>query len=285
MRITPFKIPKTGNNAVIVQEDIEEQFYDKFHQHEELQISLVLKGSGTLLVGDSIKRYGPGDVVVFGSYLPHVFKSDINGQDKSHMVSIFFTKENFGEQLFQINELKSLETLLSMATSGFKIKRPNPLMTKYFLNLRDCVGLDRLIQFFGLLALLDHEEKILLSSTAYKTRLKDNEGQRIAKVFDYMVSHFQDKISLGEIADVASMTPTAFCRFFKLHTRKTFSQFLLELRIEHACKLLETQGHKVMVSDIAFRSGFSSISNFNRYFKKTKGMSPLNYAASKLQNH
>ncbi|WP_222984965.1 AraC family transcriptional regulator [Flagellimonas meishanensis] len=281
MKVYPFKIPKTANDALIVQEDVEEEFYNKLHQHEEIQLSCILKGTGTLIVGDAIKRYRPGDVFVFGNNLPHVFKSDLKGQGKSHMLSIFFVKANFGGQLFQINELVSLNGFFAQVNSGFKLTAPTQKHVRFFLKIRDCIGINRFVLFFELLSCLTKEPKTQLSSNDYKTRLRDIEGQRMGKVFDYMFSHFQEQISLKAIADVASMTPTAFCRFFKLHTRKTYTQFLQELRLEHACKLLETHSDKIMVSDIAFQCGFGSVSNFNRFFKKTKGMSPLHYKNSK----
>ena len=282
MKVLPFKIPKAGNNAIVVQEDIEMQFYDKLHQHEELQISYIHRGKGTLLVGDSVHSYNQGDILVLGSYLPHVFKSEGPALHKSHMISVFFTKENFGEQLFKINELKPLHNLLDMSQSGFIIDNPKITGQQLFKKLVDSDGPKRFLHFFELLLFLDQEKKSILSSTSFNTRLKDNEGERMRKVFNHLVSHFHEQISLEDISEVASLTPTAFCRFFRLRTRKTFSQFLLELRLEHACKLLENKGSSMMVSEVAFKSGFNSVSNFNRFFKKVKGISPLNYSTLKI---
>nr|WP_262908929.1 AraC family transcriptional regulator [Leeuwenhoekiella parthenopeia] len=99
----------------------------------------------------------------------------------------------------------------------------------------------------------------------------------MSKVFDFCLSHFQERISLEEIAEIAVMSPTAFCRFFKERTNKTFSEFLTGLRIEHACQLLRTPDQQEPIANIAYAAGFNSVSNFNRYFKKEKGMSPREY--------
>ncbi len=284
MKIFPFKIPKTGDDAIMVQQDIQERFYDRFHQHEEIQISYILKGKGKLLVGDSISSYDEGSILMLGSYLPHVFKSEPGTPEKSHMISIFFTKESFGSHLFQINELNPLKQLFTMAESGLKIVNPPKIGAKYFTKILESTGPDRFIHFFNLLVFLNQSEKSVLSTINFAARLSDNKGERMGKVFDYLASHFQEQISLEDISGIASLTPTAFCRFFKLHTRKTFSQFVLELRLEHACKLLENKKSTMMASEVAFASGFNSVSNFNRFFKKVKGMSPLNYRKSKIND-
>ena len=282
MKIFPFKIPKTGDDAIMVQQDVQERFYDRLHQHEEIQISCILKGRGKLLVGDSICDYDKGSILMLGSYLPHVFKSEPRTDEISHMVSIFFTKDNFGSDLFQINELNPLKHLFYMAESGFRNNKPSRSGTMLFRKILESRGPDRFIHFFNLLLFLNQEEKSTLSGANFRAQLSDNEGERMGKVFDYLVSHFQEPISLTDVSDIASLTPTAFCRFFKTRTRKTFSQFLLELRMDHACKLLEAKGKRLMISEIAFQSGFNSVSNFNRFFKKSKGMSPLDYRASKI---
>ena len=106
MKVLPFKIPKPENKAFIYQEDHEMYFYDKLHQHEEIQISLIVNGEGTLVIGDSVTIYKTNDILVIGSNLPHVFKSEIPPTSKSHMLSLFFTKKSFGEHFFELDELQ-----------------------------------------------------------------------------------------------------------------------------------------------------------------------------------
>ena len=94
MKVFPFKIPKPANIGLIYQEDIEILFYDKLHQHDEIQISFIERGSGTLFIGDKICNYTQGSVFVIGSNIPHAFKSDKNVAQKSKMLSLFFTKSS-----------------------------------------------------------------------------------------------------------------------------------------------------------------------------------------------
>ena len=96
MKVLPFRVPKPVNDALIFQEDKELIFYDKFHQHEEIQVSFIAQGSGTLIVGDTINDYNKGDVLVLDSNLPHVFKSEKLDNTKSHMITLFFTRHAFG---------------------------------------------------------------------------------------------------------------------------------------------------------------------------------------------
>ena len=108
MKVLPFKIPKLEHDALIYQEDKEVVFYDKFHQHEEIQVSYIAAGEGTLIVGDTINYYKKGDVLAIGSNLPHVFKSDVANHKTSEMLTLFFTKTGFGEHFFELEELSLL---------------------------------------------------------------------------------------------------------------------------------------------------------------------------------
>jgi len=102
MKVLPFQIPKPEHDALIYQEDKETVFYDKFHQHEEIQVSYIAEGEGTLVVGDTINYYKKGDVLAIGSNLPHVFKSDTSFKTQSEMLSLFFSIDAFGASFFLI---------------------------------------------------------------------------------------------------------------------------------------------------------------------------------------
>ena len=106
MKVLPFQIPKPTNDALIYQEDREIAFYDQLHQHEEIQLSYIVNGEGTLLVGDTISSYKSGDIFAIGSNLPHVFQSDSNLAEESVMLTLFFTKKSFGDDFFELEELK-----------------------------------------------------------------------------------------------------------------------------------------------------------------------------------
>ena len=135
MKVLPFKIPKPEQDAFVFQVDKDEVFYDKLHQHEEIQLSFIVEGEGTLIVGDTVNYYSKNDILVIGSHIPHVFKSDVKASKNSHMLTLFFTKYSFGESFFQLEELKTLENFFQRSKHGFKVLSKQKLMKELFLSL------------------------------------------------------------------------------------------------------------------------------------------------------
>jgi AraC-like DNA-binding protein len=276
MKVYPFKIPKPNNNALIYQEDIEVVFYDKLHQHDEIQISYIEKGNGTLLVGNSFTNYYTGNVFVFGSNVPHAFKSDTSKNETSKMLTLFFTKESFGTSFFKLEEFEEIESFFVNSLHGFQVTSQLTEIKEIFNKLKKATKLERFIILITLLKLLSNSDINLLSNYTYAKKLSDSEGKRMRKVFDYTLKNVDQKISLDEIANVANMTKNAFCKFFKKRTNKTYINYLTELRIENACKILKSNKDMAII-DVAFKSGFYNISNFNRRFKELKKMTPLTF--------
>jgi AraC-like DNA-binding protein len=276
MKVFPFQIPKPTEDSLIYQEDHELVFYDKLHEHEEIQLSYVVKGAGTLVVGDTVSNYTKGDVLAIDGHLPHVFKSDPNAEEKSLMLTLFFTKESFGQGFFDLEELSEVQTFFRRITNGFRATSHLSSLQEAFLSLKDSSKLDRFVILLNILKLMSKAKKQPLSSFVYKKSYSVNEGKRMQDVMSYTMEHFDESIPLETISEVASMTKNAFCKYFKKRTNKTYIQFLTELRIEHACKLLQ-QKRDSSISLIAYESGFGNLSNFNRQFKMIKKMSPSQY--------
>ena len=278
MKVYPFKIPKPYNDSIIYQVDHELIFYDKYHQHEEIQISYIEEGTGTLVVGDTINDYSKGDILVIGSFLPHVFKSEKMTGQKSKMLSLFFTKESFGSDFFDLEELGSVATFFKRSENGFKVQSNKAKMTDLFNSLNEATKFDRFIILMQLLKLLSRSKSSKLSTFIYEKQYSDLEGKRMRDIMEYTINNYQSPISLEDISEVATMTKNAFCKYFKKRTNKTYFKFLNELRIEQACKLL-MQEHEVTVAQIAEQCGFNNISNFNRQFKAIKGIQPTQFKA------
>ncbi|WP_299778116.1 AraC family transcriptional regulator [uncultured Formosa sp.] len=276
MKVLPFKIPKPQQDALVFQDDLDLVFYDKLHQHEEIQLSLIVSGDGSLIVGDTINHYETGDILIIGSNLPHVFISDENANIPSHMLTLFFTKDAFGPHFFDLSELEALEPFFKRAEQGFKITSKKKHLTSLFYNLKQSSKLESFIILIRMLQITSIASYESLSSFIYDKRYTDNEGKRMRNVFEYTMTHFSQDISLDTISGVAVMTKNAFCKYFKKRTNKTYFQFLNELRIEHACKLI-IKNNDLSISEIAYRSGFKNISNFNRQFKSVKGSIPSAY--------
>ena len=276
MKILPYKITKPENEALVYQEDSESFFYNKLHQHEEIQISFILKGEGTLVIGDAITDFKSNDIIVVGSNLPHVFNSDISSGDSSFMMSLFFSYTSFGKDFFNLNEFKKLQSFFKSSKYGFKLTSNKLIVKNLFLQLKKASSLQRFILFFEIIQLINKSELIQLSSFIYEKAINDNEGKRMRAVFEYTINNFDQPITLEQIASIATMTTNAFCKYFKQRTNKTYFQLLNEIRIENACKLLSKEPD-MPISEIALLSGFQNISNFNRKFKLVKKMTPRSF--------
>ncbi len=281
MKALPFKIPKSSTDTLIVQEDKEIIFYDKFHQHEEIQISIIISGEGSLIVGDAITDYKANDILIFGSNVPHVLKSAYSSE-MSYMISLFFTRESFGNLFFDLPEFHKLSGFFKNSAYGMKVLSKKSKLKKQFLKIVDKEErLDRFTIFLKILKMLKSAETRTISSFVSKRAYTDNEGRRMAKVFQVVMNEFNRDFSLKEVADLTNMTPNAFCRYFKQRTNKTFFQFLIEVRIENACRLLSRESD-ITISETAYQSGFKNLSNFNRKFKEIKGTTPSEYRKSIL---
>ena len=276
MKVLPFTIPKPKNDALILQVDKQPLFYNLFHQHEEIQLSVIKKGEGSLIVGDMVHSFQTGELIVLGSNVPHVFKSTTLKDSPSHMLTVFFKKDSFGNDFFETEELKSLDSFFKKALQGFKILKPTENIIFQFEALFTVSKLERFILFLQLLNGINESGYTPLSTFPQAKRYSDNEGQRMGIIYNFSMNHFREKITLPQIASEAAMTPQAFCRYFKKRTRKTYIEFLNEIRIEEACNLLKKHP-EMSIIEIAESSGFNNISNFHRKFKELKGIRPLQY--------
>ncbi|CAA9194925.1 AraC family transcriptional regulator [Flavobacterium collinsii] len=276
MKVFPFKIPKSGEDPLIYQEDREIVFYDKLHQHEEIQISFIEKGQGAIFAGDTISHYREGDILMIGSNLPHVFRSEVYENESSIMRTLFFTTNSFGKEFFTLTTFKNIHPFLESSKNGFIIHNAPKKITKSFKKLKKADNYERFILFLEIIKWLSNSDREQLSNHLYDKKITDNEGKRMQTVFEHVMTNYQKNINLDEIASIANMTKNAFCRYFKVRTNKSFFQFLIEVRIEHASKLLANNS-ELSVLEIAELCGFNNISNFNRKFKELKQSSPLQY--------
>lgn len=276
MKVLPFKIPKPEQQALVYQEDHERVFYDQLHQHEEVQISYIKEGSGTLIVADTVNDYRAGDVLVIGEHVPHVFKSDPETSTQSVMYTLFFTKSSLGPEFFGLNDMNALRKFFTESEYGMKVYTGGGPLAAFFEGLKEQNQLLRVASLLNIINLLLQVERKALSSFVYQKNYTDDEGKRMNAVFEYALAHFHESFTLDVVAEKANMSKNAFCRYFKKRTNKTFFQFLIEIRIAHACKLLFRNGEH-SISAISELCGFTNIANFNRKFKELKGVTPSQY--------
>ncbi|MFC0603008.1 AraC family transcriptional regulator [Winogradskyella pulchriflava] len=279
MKALPFIIPKPDQANLIYQVDKVKVFYDKLHQHEEIQLSYIVEGQGALVVGDTVNNYTRGDVLVIGSDIPHVFKSD-KDSEASHMLSLFFTEKSFGQSFFDLEELKGIQAFFERSKYGFKLNSNQNKAKRLFLQLENASKFNHFVILLQLLDLMVNSDYKSLSSFVYDKKYSDVDGDRMRNVFEFTLNNYDKDISLEEVSKIASMTKNAFCKYFKKRTNKTYVQFLNEFRIEMVCKLLkEKSDHSI--AEVAYLSGFRNMSNFNRIFKTIKGGTPSLFLETK----
>lgn len=275
-----FKVPAETDKSLHIQHDKLHDFYPYFHQHEEFQFMLILKGEGTLYLADSFHSFGVNDIFLIGSNQPHVFRrSPWNSIEKEEIetISIFFSLTARLSGFFSLYELKNIKDFILQNKQGFKVPAAYTSgIKKRILLLKQAEMLDQLVQFCLLLKDLSLISRELqpLSQTALTNTT--GESHRINDICRYIKDNFRKDIDLEEVAKHACLTPPAFCRYFKKHTGLTFINYLNRMKIQEACKLITSQQHENMAM-VAYDSGFNSVTSFNRVFRNITGFSPKEF--------
>ena len=197
MKILPFKIPKSKDVSLIYQEDKGEILYDKLHQHEEIQLCAIVKGEGSLVVGDSINEYKSGDILIIGSNVPHVFKSDVSNCDATFMQTLFFTKTSFGDAFFELGDFKETQQIFTISESGGILTSNKNEVFTLFQQLKKASNLNRFILFLTIISELLKAEIKPLSTFIYPKKYSDNEGKRMSNIMEFTMNNFQN-ISLDK---------------------------------------------------------------------------------------
>lgn len=269
------------NESFHLQHDVRSQFYDFLHYHPEIQLTLISESTGTFFVGDKITPFEEGDVFFLGPDLPHVFKNDKKAAGRlyrhARATSVYFREDSFGEGFFRRPEMKGLFRLIQNASRGMKLTgKTREYVAHHLPILSEKEGFARLMFLFEMLHIISQSNEYeLISSVNYSHPKDDTENKRIQGVYDFIMSNYSHEIDLADAAAVANMSITSFCRFFKQRTRKTFTEFVNEVRIGHACKELMYSDDNI--NEVAYKSGFNNISNFNRKFKEITGFTPSQY--------
>lgn len=269
--------PKT--QAFLIREFHFATFWYPWHYHPEFEMTCILKSKGQRFIGDSIGNFEEGDLVLIGPNLPHFWRND-DGYHKTkeegaaHCITLQFRADLFSNDFLKTTELDNVKRLFSKSKRG--IQFTGATSKKAISKMRRLLtldGMDRIIAFLALLKLLSETDEMdILCRSGYVPALGTYDLQRMDKVYQYALMNFRSGANLGEAADIACLKTASFCRFFKLRANKTFMQFINELRVNHANKLLKETG--LPISTIGFESGFQNLSNFNRQFKKILGKTP-----------
>jgi AraC-like DNA-binding protein len=289
MRPQLLKVSKEPQHSFSVRQDLVPYVNNRWHYHAEVELIHFKKGAGTQFIGDSIKQFNAGDVVIVGSNLPHYWRFDDAYFEEDAPVAAdvrvaHFCEDFWGSQFLQLPENVHIRTILDKAKRGFQItgrtRQKVAELLDSLLHTTDNQRIILLMEALNEIAICKH--LTALSSIGFKYDLVENEKDRINAIYDYSIKNFKRPIQLEEIAGVANISPNSFCRYFKSRTRKTYSQFLIEIRVGHACKLLIESG--LSIKQLCYESGFNNFTSFHKYFKKITGKSPLIYQKEFISN-
>ncbi|MEJ5994958.1 AraC family transcriptional regulator [Pedobacter sp. Du54] len=286
MKVLQFTIPVADDRAVIVQEDVMPYFYPYLHRHKEAQLIWIKEGEGTLLVDNQMHSFHKNDIFLIGANQPHLFKSnpeyfeERNGL-KINALMIFFNPNGKLQSFLELPEMQLIKTYLNFAKGGVKLPSEQmDFVIQKMLSVQYAKNQYLMIHFLELLdalAQLQNTSQMLVANGP--AFFSESEGIRIGHIYNFLMQHYNRNVMLEEVAEEAHMTPQAFCRYFKKHTRQTFVSFLNEIRVNEACKKL-TSGNYENISVVAYNCGFNSLTNFNRVFKTVMKVAPKNYLES-----
>ncbi|MEN6363409.1 MAG: AraC family transcriptional regulator [Bacteroidales bacterium] len=252
-----------------------------WHYHAQYELLYVSESTGIRFVGDNVSQFVPGELVLVGPYLPHLWRNDISyyneeGTEMVKTIVIRFHKNFIGEGTFNNPEFSEISNLLEQSNYGVSFgMKTSKKLSKELLQIVDMTPAEKSIKLLDILCRLSlAEDKIVLSSTDMRQYTTDN-SQRIDTVLKYISANYTSDISLKDVSDIACMTTNSFCRFFKKMTNKSFTEFLNEIRIRNAARLLVQE--ELSISEICEKVGYKSITNFYRQFVQIMNVTPKGY--------
>ncbi|MDO6436095.1 AraC family transcriptional regulator [Cyclobacterium sp. 1_MG-2023] len=277
------KIPNSSQRSFSIRYDRKPNFGTLWHFHPELELHYILNGQGTQFIGDTVRGFSDGDLILLGENLPHTwrcseeyFQGNPNIEVEAYVLQ--FLPTCFGKDFIELPEAQTITSLFDKAKKGMFIygetkNKVTGILKETFISN----DLDRIINLLRILKILSTTSEYETISPGYAiTQLaNDGEMERLEKIYTFIMSHFREDIGLEKVAAIANMSVSTFSRYFKKMTNKTFLEFLIEIRISNVCSALIE--NRLPIEIICYDCGFNNISNFYRHFNKITGMTPLSY--------
>lgn len=264
---------KKGNESFLAYEFTVSLFDFKWHYHPEYELTLITEGFGKRLVGDSNENFETGDLVLLGPGLPHTWSSEEREKKTVSAIVIQFSEE-FIESFLHLHGFDKISNLLSSSSRGLHFQNPIELYQQ-IEQLPQVSGVEKVTSLLSILHRLATQKYIQLSSEYFNAVKSEETENRINKVCQFIQRNFKKGINLEQAASLIHLSNSAFSKFFKRATGKTFSDYVNDMRIGNACQQL-TESDKT-IGEIAFNSGFESLTYFNRVFLKKKGATPRKF--------
>ena len=272
--------PLMGKDVLYIADRHKKEFTYPIHNHEVFELNFVEHAAGVRrIVGDSSEVIGEYDLVLITSpELEHVWEQNVCQSDNIHEITIQFDFGMNEDSLFGRNPFISVRKMMNEARKG--IVFPMSAIMKVYKELVSLStvkdGFYAVMQFLSILYELSRCEGVrTLASSSYAKIAVEDDSRRILKVKSFIADNYRDELRLKQLADIAGMSPSAFSRFFKLHTGRNLSEYIIDIRLGYAARLLVDTSRSI--SEISFECGFNNLSNFNRIFKRKKGCSPSEF--------
>jgi len=256
-------------------------YFDKpWHFHKDYELVLIDKTEGTRFIGDHVSHFKDGDLALIGPNIPHLYRNNENYYRNKGLVAksifIHFTDDFLGKPFFDLPEMNLVRRLLDRAALGLDVLgKANKYVKQKLMEMKEEIPAKRLLSLLDILIFLSNSNDLKYILSSGFTASNSNDTDKINIVFQFIMENYTNDIYIEEIASRLNMSVASFSRYFKHHTRKTFSQYVTQIRIAHACRLLMEDNYNI--SEICYLSGFDNLSNYHRHFKKLLGVIPKEY--------
>lgn len=276
-------------NRVFIIKDLRDKHFDPiWHFHSEYQLFWVSSGKGIRFIGDNVKPFNENELVFTGPGLPHLWRSDDiyfdkHTTDRSKGIVLYLQEDFLGTDIMQKDELADIKKLLQRSTRGLEFYGATRAKAIAIIKeIKNATGIHSVIRLLEMLDVLAHSKEFnYISNERNAKPYKEAEAININKVYAFVMDKFKQEIKLEALASLMCMTPTSFSRYFTSKTNRPFSQFVIELRIQHACKLLVQEVQSI--ASVAYDCGFKTLSNFNKQFRKFILQTPSAYRKQFLE--
>ena len=253
-----------------------------WHYHPELELLIQRKSTGTRFIGDNISKFEPGEVVLVGKNLPHMWLNDELYFEKNSRLTaeahvIHFKVDFAGEGFFKMPEMESIRNLLKRSARGINFLGKSKLQVNEMVNdLSISSDFEKVFELVKILKILSDESHYeLLYSSGFLTDFEKSDKRQLDEVYHFVMRNVKNKLNLEQISEIVNMAASSFSRYFRRVNGKTFSQYVSEIRIGYASRLLIENEYPV--ARVCYESGFNNLSNFNRQFKTIMNYSPTDF--------
>lgn len=278
--------PNMESSFIVTAHD-QPSFTDPFHFHHGFEITFVVESYGKVYAGNRIMNFKAGELYLFGPGFAHCFyneKSFVASKKNARAITVKFKEDFLGSNFFHSRELRKVKQLLDLSYSGIRLTAPDQIVPLFFQLVRQN-GMDALLlllQILNMLSLEKSEALSVIGHGAYKLPYNSNDAAKMETVLKYVFDNFSENVTSQQAAHLANMKEAAFSRYFKRRVKKTFSQFVNDVRVTHATKLLVEMDWEIQT--ICKKCGFENVSYFNRQFKAVMGKTPRQYRKGFLQS-